>query len=138
MKHISQHTCESAIYHNRPDFIAELCTLKFLEGFRPKCQIIEMTNFIMLIVMPSPWVLYCNKALDIPAKLDENPLAMIRRKDLCNCAFSAGPYYIHKNIISCEDQEWKSTSGIGIYYTVNTVTADFFRLWQKLTKLKIG
>ena len=85
--------------------------MKFLEGFRPKPQIIEM-NFIMLIAMPTLWMLYCNMELDISVKLDESPLAMIRRKDLCNCAFIAGPYYIHENIIWCEDQEWKSTYGI--------------------------
>ena len=128
MKHITQHTCGSAIYHNRLDLVSEFCTEEFLEGFRPKSQIIEMMNFIMLMAMPTLWMLYCNKALDIPAKLDDSPLAMIKRKDLCNCSFSAGPYYVHENIISCEDQERKSISGIGI--------CDAARVWGEPRAVK--
>ena len=79
-----------------------------------------------MIVMPTPWNIYCSRALDIPVSLKENPLAMIHRQDLCHCAFSAGPYYINENLIACENQKRKLTSKIGIYYTVNTIMADFF------------
>ena len=79
-----------------------------------------------MIPMPTPWNIDCNRALDIPVSLKENPLAMMHRQDLCHCAFSAGPYYINENLIACENQKRKLTSKIGIYHTVNTITADFF------------
>ena len=52
---------------------------------------------------------------------------------MCHSGFSAGPFYIHKNILSCEDQKQKLAFQIGVYYTVNTVTADFF--YQTMSKI---
>ena len=126
LKHINEHTCASAIYHNRSDIVPKLCTVKYLEGYRPKPRIIESSSYIMMIAMPTPWNIYCNRALDISVSLKENPLVMIHRQDPCHCAFSAGPYYINENLIACENQKRKLTSKIGIYYTVNTIMADFF------------
>ena len=79
--------------------------MKYLEGYRPKPQIVETSNYILLIGMPTPWNLYCNRALDIPISIKENSLAMIRWKDLYYCGFSAGTFYINENIISCENEK---------------------------------
>ena len=131
MKHISQHTCASAIYHNRTDLVPQICSIDYMEGYRPKPELLEGTEYLILIGMPKPWNLYCNKALDIPVQLKESPLAIIRRKDLCHCAFSAGPYYIHENLLKCEDEHHKLASQVSLFYTINTATADFFQKTMK-------
>ena len=92
----------------------------------PKPQIVEMSNYILLIGMLTPWNSYCNRALDIPISTKENSLAMIRWKDLCYCGFSAGTFYINENIISCEDDKRRLSSKISTYYTINAITADYF------------
>ena len=64
--------------------------------------------------------------MDIPISIKENSLAMIRQKDLCYCGFSAGTFYINENIISCENEKRRLSSKISTYYTINTITADYF------------
>ena len=126
LKHISEHTCASAIYMNKMESVKSVCSVKYLEGYRPKPQIVETSNYILLIGMPTPWNLYCNRALDILILIKENLLAMIRWKDLCYCGFSAGTFYINENIISCENEKRRLSSKISTYYTINTITADYF------------
>ena len=126
LKHISQYPCASAIYMNKMELVKLVCSEKYLEGYRPKPQIIKTLNYILLIGMPTPWNLYCNQALDIPISIKENSLAMIRWKDLCYCGFRAGKFYINKNIISCEDEKRRLSSKISTYYTINAISADYF------------
>ena len=78
LKRISEHTCASAIYMNKMELVKSVCSVKDLEGCRPKPQIVETSNYILLIGMPTPRNLYCNRALDIPISIKENSLAMIR------------------------------------------------------------
>ena len=61
LKYISEHTCASAIYMNKTELVKSVCSVKkYLEGYRPKPQIVETSNYILLIGMPTPWNLYCN------------------------------------------------------------------------------
>jgi len=126
LKHISDHTCASAIFFNDSETIPKVCNVNYLENYRPQPEILETNDYILLIGMPSPWKIYCNRALDIPVTLKESSLAIIRRKDMCHCGFSSRNYYLHENILDCEDEMMKLASNIGIFYTVNTITADFF------------
>ena len=51
---------------------------------------------------------------------------MIRLKDLCYCGLSAETFYINENIISGENENGRLSSKISTYYTINTITADYF------------
>ena len=66
LKHISEHTCASVIYMNKTELVKMVCLVKYLEGYRPKPQIVETSRYILMIGIQTPWNLYCNQALDIP------------------------------------------------------------------------
>ena len=60
LKHIGEHTCASAICMNKMELVKLVCSVKYLEVYRPKPQIVETLDYILLIDMPTPWNLYCN------------------------------------------------------------------------------
>ena len=45
---------------NKMELVKSVCSVKYLEGYGPKPQIVETSNYILLIGMPTPWNLYCN------------------------------------------------------------------------------
>ena len=100
LKHISQHTCASAIFFNQTQLIPELCTVKIYENYKPKPEIIEGQDYLIFVGMPSPWRIYCDKALDIPIKIKESSLAIIPRKQICISVESAQEITLYMKISS--------------------------------------
>ena len=54
------------------DLVPHVCLVNYLEKFRLKPKFMESTEYILMIGMPVPWNIYCNRALDIPVSLTEN------------------------------------------------------------------
>ena len=117
MKHTSEHTCETAIYHEQnPDTIKDKCNIQYYPEFNPTPQILDAGKHILLGNIPEPWSVICSKNGPIPNPLKAGKYVIIKKKDLCQCSLSAGTWFIQENIVHCEDE---ASSYLQLYYTVN-------------------
>ena len=117
MKHTSEHTCETAIYHEQnPDIIKDKCNIQYYPELNPTPQILDAGKHILLGNIPEPWSVVCSKNYPIPNPLEASKYVIIKKKDLCQCSLSAGTWFIQENIVHCEDE---ASSDLQLYYTVN-------------------
>ena len=117
MKHTSEHTCETAIYHEQnPDIIKDKCNIQYYPELNPTPQILDAGKHILLGNIPEPWSVVCSKNDPIPNPLEASKYVIIKKKDLCQCSLSAGIWFIQENIVHCEDE---ASSDLQLYYTVN-------------------
>ena len=117
MKHTSEHTCETAIYHEQsPDLIKDKCNKQYYPELDPTPQILDAGKHILLGNIPEPWSVVCSKNDPIPNPLEASKYVIIKKKDLCQCSLSAGTWYIQENIVHCEEE---ASSDLQLYYTVN-------------------
>ena len=79
MKHTSEHTCETAIYHEQsPDLIKDKCNVQYYPELNPTPQILDAGKHVLLGNIPEPWSVVCSKNDPIP-----NPLESISRRKIC-------------------------------------------------------
>ena len=117
MKHNSEHTCESAIYHNQtPELIKEKCEIQYFPHLDPEPDILDAGNHLLLGNLPLPWTVICNRNDQIPSPIEGSPYVIIDKADLCLCSISAGTWYIQENIIYCTDEP---STDLQLKYTVN-------------------
>ena len=117
MKHTSEHTCETAIYHEQnPDIIKDKCNIQYYPELNPTPQILDAGKHILLGNIPEPLSVVCSKNDPIPNPLEASNYVIIKKKDLCQCSLSAGTWFIQENIVHCEDE---ASSDLQLYYTVN-------------------
>ena len=117
MKHTSEHTCETAIYHEQsPDLIKDKCNIQYYPKLDPTPQILNAGKHILLGNIPEPWSVVCSKNDPIPNPLEASKYVIIKKKDLCRRSLSAGAWYIQGNIVHCEEE---ASSDLQLYYTVN-------------------
>ena len=117
MKHTSEHTCETAIYHEQsPDLIKDKCNIQYYPELDPTPQILDAGKHILLGNIPELWSVVCSKNDPIPNPLQASKYVIIKKKDLCQCSLSAGTWYIQENIVHCEEE---ASSDLQLYYTVN-------------------
>ena len=117
MKHTSEHTCETAIYHEQsPDLIKDKCNIQYYPELDPTPQILDAGKHILLGNIPEPWSVVCSKNDPIPNPLEASKYVIIKKKDLCQYSLSSGTWYIQENIGHCEED---SSSDLQLYYTVN-------------------
>ena len=117
MKHTSEHTCETAIYHEQsPDLIKDKCNIQYYPELDPTPQILDAGKHILLGNIPEPWSVVCSKNDPIPNPLQASKYVIIKKKDLCQCSLSTGIWYIQENIVHCEEE---ASSDLQLYYTVN-------------------
>ena len=91
MKHTSEHTCETAIYHEQsPDLIKDKCNIQYYSELDPTPQILDAGKHILLGNIPEPWSVVCSKNDPIPNPLEASKYVIIKKKDLCQCSLSAG------------------------------------------------
>ena len=117
MKHTSQHTCETAIYHEQsPDLIKDKCNIQYYPELDSTPQILDAGKHILLGNIPEPWSVVCSNNDPIPNPLQASKYVIIKKKDLCQCSLSTGTWYIQENIVHCEEE---ASSDLQLYYTVN-------------------
>ena len=117
MKHTSEHTCETAIYHEQnPNLIKDKCNIQYYPELDPTPQILDAGKHILLGNIPEPWSVVCSKNDPIPNPPEASKYVIIKKKDLCQCSLSAGTWYIQENIVHCEEE---ASSDLQLYYTVN-------------------
>ena len=117
MKHTSEHTCETAIYHEEsPDLIKDKCNIQYYPELDPTPQILDAGKHILLENIPEPWSVVCSKNDSIPNPLEAGKYVIIKKKDLCQWSLSRDTWYIQENIVHCEEE---ASSDLQLYYTVN-------------------
>ena len=117
MKHTSEHTCETAIYHEQsPNLIKDKCNIQYYPELNPTPQLLDAGKHILLGNIPEPWYVVCSKNDPIPNPLEASQYVIIKKKDLCQCSLSAGTWHIQENIVHCEGE---ASSDLQLYYTVN-------------------
>ena len=83
MKHTSEHTCETAIYHEQsPDIIKDKCNIQYYPELNPTLQILDAGKHILLGNIPEHWSVVCSKNDPIPNPLESSKYVIIKRKDL--------------------------------------------------------
>ena len=117
MKHTSEHTRETAIYHEQnQDLIKDKCNIQYYPELNSTPQILDAEKHILLGNIPEPWSVVGSKNDPIPNPLEASKYVIIKKKDLCQCSLSAGTWYIQENIVHCEEE---ASSDLQLYYTVN-------------------
>ena len=105
MKHTSEHTCESAIYHNEsPDIIKDKCDIQYYPDLNPEPAILDAGNYLLLGNLPLPWTIICNYNDQIPNPIQGSSYVVVGKSDLCQCSISTGTLYIQENIVNCTDK----------------------------------
>ena len=117
MKHTSEHTCESAIYHEQnSEIIKRKCNIQYYPELNPTPQILDAGKHILLGNLPEPWTVVCSSNDPIPNPTEASRYVIIKKKDLCQCSISAGTWFIQENIVHCKGE---ASSFIQLYYTCN-------------------
>ena len=61
VKHNSEHTCESAIYHHKgPEIIRDKCDIQYFPNLNPEPTILDVGKHLLLGNLPLPWTIHCN------------------------------------------------------------------------------
>ena len=117
MKHTSEHTYETAIYHEQsPGLIKDKCNIQYYPQLNPTPQILDAGKHILLGNIPEPWSVVCSKNDPIANPINASKYVIIKKKDLCQYSLSAGTWYIQENIVHYEGE---ASSDLQLYYTVN-------------------
>ena len=88
MKHTSEHTCETAIYHEQsPDLIKDKFNIQYYPELGLTPQILDAGKHILLGNIPEPWSVVCSKNDPIPNPLEASKYVIIKKKDLCQCRY---------------------------------------------------
>ena len=134
MKHTSEHTCESAIYHNEsPDLIKDKCDIQYYPSLNPEPAILDAGNYLLLCNLPLPWTIIHNHNDQIPNPIEGSSYVIVDKSDLCQCSISAGTWYIQENIIYCTEQ---IDTKIDLYYTVNMAVM-IYQFEDKINKQEV-
>ena len=118
IKHRSQHTCESAIYHNEePQIVKEKCVIRYYTHLDPKPMMIDSGDMLLLGNLPRPWITRCDKNIQIPETLQAGSYVIVYKHELCECSIMAGNpvWKVERNINYCRE----NTTQIHLYHTVN-------------------
>ena len=118
IKHRSQHTCESAIYHNEaPEVVKEKCVIRYYTHLDPKPMMIDSGDMLLLGNLPRPWITRCDKNIQIPETLQAGSYVIVYKHELCECSIMAGNpvWKVERNINYCRE----NTTQIHLYHTVN-------------------
>ena len=117
IKHHTEHTCESAIYHKQSEkVIKEKCDIRYYPYLNPQPAILDDGNHLLLGNLPRPWTVLCEHDDQIPNSLKGDPYVIIKKSDLCGCSISAGKWYVEENIIHCNSER---DTEIQLFYSVN-------------------
>ena len=82
----------------------------------------DADEYLLLAGLPIPWTFFCTKERQIPNPTEGSPYIIRRRTQLCLYSVSAGPYYLQKILLSCEDEN----VDLHMYYTVNMAVVNYF------------
>ena len=118
IKHRSQHTCESAIYHNQvPEIVKEKCVIRYYTHLDPKLMMIDSGDMLFLGNLPRQWITRCDKNIQIPETLQAGSYVIVYKHELCECLIMAGNpvLKVERNINYCRE----NTTQIHLYHTVN-------------------
>ena len=117
IKHKTEHTCESAIYHDEPyETVLDKCNIKYYPYLDPEPQLLDAGNHILLGNLPRPWTVHCDNDDQIPSPIEGDSYVVVKKSDLCECSISAGKWYVEGNIVYCPE---RADTHIQLFYTVN-------------------
>ena len=116
IKHRSQHTCESAIYHNQaPEIVKEKCVIRYYTHLDPNPMMIDSGDMLLLGNLPRPWITRCDKNIQIPEILQAGSYVIVYKHELYKCSIKAGNpvWKVERNINYCRE----NTTQIHLYHT---------------------
>ena len=117
IKHKTEHTCESAIYHDQPfEVILGKCNIKYYPFLNPEPQLLDAGNHILLGNLPQPWAVHCDHDDQIPNPINGDSYVIVKKSDLCECSISAGKWYVEGNIAYCPENV---DTHVQLFYTIN-------------------
>ena len=136
IKHRSQHTCESAIYHNeRPEIVKEKCMIRYYTHLNPKPMMIDSGDMLLLGNLPRPWITRCDKNIQIPETLQAGSYVIVYKHELCECSIMAGNpvWKVERNINYCRE----NTTQIHLYHTVNMAVM-IYQFQEEIKTMKLS
>ena len=136
IKHRSQHTCESAIYHNeKPEIVKEKCMIRYYTHLNPKPMMIDSGDMLLLGNLPRPWITRCDKNIQIPETLQAGSYVIVYKHELCECSIMAGNpvWKVERNINYCRE----NTMQIHLYHTVNMAVM-IYQFQEEIKTMKLS
>ena len=117
IKHHSEHTCESAIYH-RVDIsiIKEKCNIQYFPNLNPDPAILDAEDYFILGNLPGPWHVYCSENDQLPNQIESSKYVVMKKSDLCRCSLAAGTWYLQENIMFCTE---RVDTKVSLFYSLN-------------------
>ena len=116
-KHTSEHTCETAIYHEQsPNLIKGKCNIQYYPELDPTPQILDAGKHILLGNIPEPWSVVCSKMIQFLTHLKLVNMSSSRKK-ICVSVLLAQVHGLFRKILFIVRK--KISSDLQLYYTVN-------------------
>ena len=122
IKHSSSHTCESALFYDRPtSLIKQLCDFELVLNNTVPPSILDGGTHILLANMAPDKDLKCTK--QIKSKLPTSTYLLTNRSILCHCSIESAGAYIAPELGACG-----SNPSIPIFrYTYNLAFYSFYK-----------
>ena len=130
----ARHTCESAIYHNRPAHeINELCEFDYLHQYQPRPQILDGGNEVLIANCPVPWTFSCKHGQHIPTDVVAAPYITLHKSALCRCSVAIGPYVLRELLTTCPAEGRPGSTEVKTGVSVNQAVYNNMEEWPSIT-----
>ena len=119
IRHHTEHTCESAIYHElTPEEIKYHCkeNLVYWKNLKPPPTVFDAGENLLLAHLPEPWRVQCKHTDQVLSTMESSPYCVIEKSDLCGCSITAGSVFVQDNIVYCKENP---DANIQLWYPVN-------------------
>ena len=134
VKHISEHTCESAIYWYEPvEVVKKKCKIQYYPHLEPQPAILDAGRYMLLAGLPDQWTSFCSHQDQIPNPVEGSSYAVVDKADLCQCSIVAGDWYIQENLQYC-DKVSNELGKITLQYTINMAVYIYMFLQKVITQ----
>ena len=128
IRHRSSHTCESAIFYREASaIITGVCKAKFVSQANFPPHVLDAGEHLLLFNLPRPWILICGRTRR-PLHLPYSSFKVVKRTEFCECALSAGEFFLDNTMVTCPSKNSKLYDGkFTSYYVVNKYVFDYLQ-----------
>ena len=141
IKHKSEHTCESAIFHyENINVIKSKCTFQYFPKLEPEPELLDAGNFVLLSHLPEPWSVHCKHTDQLPGPLQGSSFSVVTKEDLCGCEIQAGTeiiWHVQANIEYCPNDLLLLDAEIHPMYPINMAVM-IYQFQEELNRQRIN
>ena len=106
------------------------CKAKYAINLIPDPTVLDTGDLIPLSNLPKPQTLICTTEYR-PFPLEFSTYRFINRSQFYEHSFSAGPYYLAQNMLTCQGNA-ATMDSLCTYYVFNKILFDYFKTYHRL------